>query len=99
MTRQEFMAKMAYNLTRHSLEYPEVYGIDTYEVFVETVIDIADGEPDHPLADTLVDDAGSWADLRNHADDFRDNLGVVGFILDHLAEFDNETMSRIVEGL
>lgn len=98
MTRQEFIAKMAYHLTRHSLECPATYGIMTYEEFVETVIEVADSEPDNLMVDRLVDDAGSWEDLRNYADDFRDNLGVVGYILGNLAEFDNNTVSRIVEG-
>lgn len=98
MTRQEFMAKMAYHLTRHSLELPETYGIKTYEEFVETVIDIVENEKLGELVDKLAEDAGSWADLQNHAEDFRDNLGVVEYILGNLAEFDNNTVSRIVEG-
>lgn len=98
MTRQEFMAKMAYHLTRHSLDCPRLYGIGTYEEFVETVIEIADNDVSGSLTEQLLADAGSMADLRNHAEDFRDNLGVVDFILSHLGDLDYETVNRIVEG-
>lgn len=98
MTRQEFIAKMSYNLTQHSLAKPDTYGIKTYEEFIEKVIDIVDDDDPGELVDILTKDAGSFADLQNHAEDFRKNVGVVGYILDNLAEFNSDTIHRIVAG-